>query len=152
PENDGWRTFQGSRGMTDFIDGRAPAYAAATRQAAVSRTAVIAAYLVVAVLAVAFGAFKMVLLPFDGDQSIFALVGETIASGGRIYVDYWDVKQPGIFLFFAAAGSLFGFTSWGIHLFELIYWFVASLIIWRLMVPMLANRWLASSVPLLFLA
>lgn len=116
------------------------------------RISVVGAYLAVAVALVAFGAVKLVLLPFDGDQSIFLMAGETIASGGRIYVDYWDVKQPGIYLFFAAGGSLFGFTSWGVHLFEIAYWIAVSVVIWRLLRPMLANGWLASSVPLVFLA
>lgn len=122
------------------------------RTASGARDFAVGAYLAMALALVAFGALKLVLLPFDGDQSIFLMAGETIASGGRIYVDYWDVKQPGIYLFFAAGGSLFGFTSWGVHLFEIAYWIAVSAVIWRLLAPMLVNGWLASSVPLVFLA
>lgn len=109
-------------------------------------------YLAFALMVIGAGAFLHVLLPFDGDQSIFAMAGQTILSGGTLYVDYWDVKQPGIFYFFAAAGALFGFTSWGVHMFELIYWALVSVVIWQLAKPLLANRWLASSIPLVFLA
>lgn len=133
--------------MTQLVDERQ-----SRRTASGARVSVVGVYLAAALALVAFGALKLVLLPFDGDQSIFLLAGETIASGGRLYVDYWDVKQPGIYLFFAAGGSLFGFTSWGVHLFEIAYWIVVSLVVWRLLEPMLANRWLASSVPLVFLA
>lgn len=109
-------------------------------------------YLAFALVAVSLGAFLHVLLPLDGDQSVFSMAGQTILSGGTLYVDYWDVKQPGIFYFFAAAGALFGFTSWGVHVFELIYWAFVSVAIWRLARPLLANGWLASSIPLVFLA
>lgn len=109
-------------------------------------------YLAFALAVVSLGAFLHVLLPLDGDQSVFAMAGQTILSGGTIYVDYWDVKQPGIFYFFAAAGALFGFTSWGVHVFELIYWAAVSVAIWYLARTLLANRWLASSIPLVFLA
>ena len=133
--------------MTQIVDVRK-----AKPERATLGIGLVGTYVALATMLVGFGALKLVLLPFDGDQSIFLLAGETIASGGRIYVDYWDVKQPGIYLFFAAGGSLFGFTSWGVHLFEIVYWAAMSLLIWRLLRPMLENRWLASSVPLVFLA
>lgn len=109
-------------------------------------------YLGFAVPWVLFGAILHALLPFDGDQSIFALAGETIASGGQPYVDYWDVKQPGIFFFYAAGGSIFGFTSLGIHTFELVWWTVVLSLVTVLVRPLLDHVWLASAVPLVFLA
>jgi hypothetical protein len=57
--------------------------------------------------------------PFTGDQALNMLMGRVIVHGGVPYVDLWDLKHPGIFFFFAAGGSLFGFTELGIHLFEL---------------------------------
>ena len=35
--------------------------------------------------------------PFLVDQSIFDYGGRTIDSGATLYVDYWDIKPPGIF-------------------------------------------------------
>lgn len=137
--------------MTQLADERARNLPAIDRRPGL-RVGLVGAYMAISIVALAFGALKLVLLPFDGDQSIFVMAGETIASGGLLYVDYWDVKQPGIYLFFAAAGSLFGFTNWGVHLFELAYWAAVSVAVAWLMRPLLANAWLASSVPLLFLA
>jgi 4-amino-4-deoxy-L-arabinose transferase-like glycosyltransferase len=64
--------------------------------------------------------------PFTGDQALNMLMGRVITDGGAPYVDLWDLKHPGIFLFFAASGTLFGFTEIGIHLFELLWMFALA--------------------------
>jgi len=61
---------------------------------------------------------------FNWDQSMFALGGRRLAEGGVLYRDFWDVKQPGIYWFYAAAGRLFGFSETGIHAIEL-FWMMA---------------------------
>lgn len=75
---------------------------------------------IVAIVVVA--ALPSLPLPFTGDQALFAIGGRTISGGGVIYRDFWDIKQPGIFCFYAVAGSLFEFTEIGIHLFEMLWW------------------------------
>jgi hypothetical protein len=65
--------------------------------------------------------------PFAGDQAMFVVYAEEINRGALLYRDVWDLKQPGIFLFYLIGGRLFGFTEFGIHLFELLYWLVFSL-------------------------
>ena len=67
--------------------------------------------------------------PFHGDQAINMLMGKVVASGGSPYVDVWDLKHPGIFFFFGAAGSLFGFTEIAIHLFELLWMLALALVV-----------------------
>jgi hypothetical protein len=57
--------------------------------------------------------------PFDGDQALFLYMAEAIDEGKTLYVDVWDMKQPGIFWFFWMAGKLFGFTTLGVKLLEL---------------------------------
>lgn len=59
--------------------------------------------------------------PFRGEQALFVTAAMEISEGGGLYTDFWGLKQPGIFLFFVAGGTLFGYTEVGIHLFELIY-------------------------------
>jgi hypothetical protein len=59
--------------------------------------------------------------PFGWDQSLFTVGAERLSAGGVLYRDFWDVKQPGIYWFFAVAGWLFGFSEPGIHLFELLW-------------------------------
>ena len=59
--------------------------------------------------------------PFSGDQALFLVGAKTLHAGGVLYRDYWDIKQPGIFAFFLAAGTLFGFTQIGAHAFDLLW-------------------------------
>lgn len=60
--------------------------------------------------------------PFRGDQALFAVSARQLAAGAVLYRDIWDVTNPGIYVFYTLAGSLFGFTEDGIHLFEFLYW------------------------------
>jgi hypothetical protein len=66
---------------------------------------------------------------FWGDQALFVVYAEEINRGALLYRDVWDLKQPGIFLFYLTGGKLFGFTEFGIHLFELLYWLMFSIIL-----------------------
>jgi hypothetical protein len=57
--------------------------------------------------------------PLDGDQTFFLYAARLLGSGNALYKDVWDVKQPGIFLFYLAAGRLFGYDQCGVHWMEL---------------------------------
>ena len=39
-------------------------------------------------------------LPFWGDQALFTVYARQLAEGAVLYRDIFDVKQPGIFLFY----------------------------------------------------
>ncbi len=69
--------------------------------------------------------------PFFGDQALNMLMGQVIADGGSPYADLWDLKHPGVFFFFAAGGSLFGFNEIGTHLFELLWMLVLAVVVRR---------------------
>jgi len=58
--------------------------------------------------------------PFTGDQALFTVGARQIRHGAVLYRDFWDVKQPGVYLFYLAGGSLFAFREVGIHLLELL--------------------------------
>jgi hypothetical protein len=88
-------------------------------------------------------------MPFWGDQALFTIYGRELARGAVLYRDVFDVKQPGIFVFYALGGSLFGFTEVGIHLFELVYWLAFSVFALKALPPYFATRWGAALVPLL---
>src|SRR5215212_5376856 len=66
---------------------------------------------------------------FNGDQALFTVYAAEINQGALLYRDVWDIKQPGIFIFYLVGGRLFGFNESGIHLFELIYWLVFSVVV-----------------------
>jgi hypothetical protein len=85
--------------------------------------------------------------PFWGDQSVFAVYARQLTQGAVLYRDLYDIKQPGIFLFYAAGGWLFGFTEIGIHLFELIYWLTFSAFALVALRPYFRARWAAPLVP-----
>jgi hypothetical protein len=86
-------------------------------------------------------------MPFGSDQALFTLYGRQLAHGAVLYRDLFDIKQPGIFLFYTSGGVLFGFTEVGIHLFELAYWFAFSLFALVALRPYFTTRWGAPLVP-----
>jgi hypothetical protein len=87
-------------------------------------------------------------MPLNGDQALFLSYARRFDEGLRLYVDLWDVKPPAVFAFYYLAGSLFGFTDRGIHLFELLWMVVlaAGMIIG--LRPHLRQPWLAAVAPL----
>ncbi|CAN5203391.1 hypothetical protein BH11PLA2_BH11PLA2_18790 [soil metagenome] len=62
--------------------------------------------------------------PLRGDQALFTLYAERMSHGEVLYRDCWDVTNLGVYWFYQAAGTCFGFTEDGIHLFEWL-WFTA---------------------------
>ncbi|HEY5012390.1 MAG TPA: hypothetical protein VIK61_06745, partial [Acidimicrobiia bacterium] len=102
-----------------------------------------------AVLAViALAALVHVPFPFWGDQALFTYAAHGMRHGDRLYVDIWDYKQPGIFLWYLGAGTLFGFHEAGIHIAELI-WSVAFAACTQAMLrDRVAHRWVADLSPL----
>ena len=66
-----------------------------------------------------------------GDQSLFVVIAQLLDSGKVLYKDLFDYKQPGIFLFYLAAGKTIGWSDISIHLFELGYWVLFSAILFH---------------------
>jgi hypothetical protein len=103
---------------------------------------------VVALCAVFGTGLSHVYSPFAGDQFLY-LVGAHKVAHGVMYREFWDLKQPLIFYFYAAAGQLFGFTEAGIHLFEAFYQTIFAAALIAVCAPRFRFRWVASIVPLL---
>ncbi len=87
-------------------------------------------------------------MPFWADQALFTVYARQITHGAILYRDLFDVKQPGIFVFYALGGLLFGSTEVGIHLFELAYWLAFSVFAVVALRPYCTTRWGASLVPI----
>jgi hypothetical protein len=87
--------------------------------------------------------------PFGGDQFLFLLGAQKIAHHGVMYRDFWDLKQPAVFYFYAVAGRLFGFTETGVHLFEALYQTLFAALLISVCAARFSYRWAASIVPLL---
>ncbi|MFK8049251.1 MAG: ArnT family glycosyltransferase [Halioglobus sp.] len=85
--------------------------------------------------------------PFGFDQSVIMLGAESLAQGSTLYVDYWDNKQPGIYYLYHLGGELFGYSELGIHLFELIWLIVFSLVMIKTLQPFLHYSWVSALAP-----
>ncbi|MFM2430834.1 MAG: hypothetical protein RLZZ511_2047 [Cyanobacteriota bacterium] len=85
--------------------------------------------------------------PLWGDQALFVVGAKIINNGGLLYRDFWDLKPPGIYGFYALAGRLFGFTSAGVHLLELIWMMTLAIVLRVTLAPYFKRLWLAKIIP-----
>jgi hypothetical protein len=86
-------------------------------------------------------------VPFTGDQAFFCVGARQVSGGAVLYRDFWDVKQPGIFLFYLLGGKLFGFTDVGIHVFELLLLLVFSVVLLHALKRRFVHPEVASLLP-----
>jgi hypothetical protein len=83
------------------------------------------------------------------DQALLAVGAAEMSNGALLYRDFWDVKQPGIYWFYLAAGTLFGFDEVGIHTFELVYMVAFAAVLLISLKGYYKNAAIARLVPLL---
>jgi hypothetical protein len=102
-------------------------------------------------LIAALGALKLA-LSLHRDGATFLWLASQFDRGAVLYVDVWDVKQPGIFVFDYLAGKIFGFTAEGVHTFELIWQLAFAVVLIAALRPLLRHPWLASVAPFACLA
>lgn len=85
--------------------------------------------------------------PLGGDQALFLLGAQELDRGATLYRDFWDLKQPGVYLFFWLGGKLFGFTEYGVHVFEWLYLTAFALVLtWTARACL--SRWATAVAPL----
>ncbi len=71
--------------------------------------------------------------PISSDLAIFLFGGKLIAEGGKIFVDFIDLKPPLIYYFFALIYKIAGYSEIGIRLFDLFWQLSTCLSIYALM-------------------
>jgi hypothetical protein len=103
------------------------------------------------ILAVTLLAYIQLWAPFSGDQALFTLIGEELRGGRRLYGEIWDIKQPGIFYFYLAAGTLFSFDEVGVHLLEFVYLMTAAVVVSLLLRQRYSSPTTVAVLPLLWL-
>jgi hypothetical protein len=86
--------------------------------------------------------------PFGSDQAVFFFGARELDQGATLYVDYWDNKQPGLYVFYLLAGRLFGFSEYGVHLLELIWMMAFAVVLMVTLRPYLKAPWLSALAPL----
>ncbi len=89
--------------------------------------------------------------PMGDDQALFTIGAQKMAQGASLYKDFWDAKQPGIYLFYYIGGKLFGFNEVGIHFLEVLYMIALSVVLIYTLRDYFEERWMASLVPLISL-
>lgn len=86
--------------------------------------------------------------PLHGDAALYQAGARALASGATLYRDFWDLKQPGVYLFHLAAGRLFAFSEVGVHALELVTLLAVALVQVRLLRHALNPPWLANFAPI----
>src|SRR6478736_4904963 len=124
------------------------AWAAPTAGARFDRAAVLR---VCGVALIGLLALLHIPFPFDHDQGLFMSGARAIAGGARLYVDFWDMKQPGIYWYYLAAGEAFGFDEVGLHLFDLLWTLALGWVIVRIASRALRSELLIALTPLICL-
>lgn len=89
---------------------------------------------------------------FGGDQAVFVLSARSWADTGELYTNFWDLKQPGIHVFYRLAGSVFGYNEVGVHLLELVWLLAFGALAMAVLRPRLSWPVLAAAAPLLTVA
>lgn len=67
--------------------------------------------------------------PLGGDQSLFLVGAHELHAGASLYRDFWDLKQPAIYVFYFLATSLGSYSALAIHAFELLYLALFSVVL-----------------------
>ena len=87
--------------------------------------------------------------PFYNDQATFTLGALKLHQGAVMYVDFWDLKQPGIYFIYLFAGSIFGFSERGVHTFEALYWMAFAVVLLATLAHEFRHHWIVALAPLL---
>jgi hypothetical protein len=58
---------------------------------------------------------KFLLIPFERDEGIYCYMGKLLLEGKVPYVDFYEIKFPGLFYFYAFIIKLFGDSVAGVH-------------------------------------
>lgn len=95
------------------------------------KTLLTVALIVAAALLLALIGFHIP-MRLDGDQSLYMFGARQMSEGVVLYRDFWDIKAPGVYVFYWLAGTLFGFTPFGLHLLEAIWLAIAGVLTYRL--------------------
>ena len=85
--------------------------------------------------------------PFGADQAVFFYGAKEMDQGARLYVEYWDNKQPGLYVFYLVAGRLFGFSEFGVHMLEVIWMMAFAVVLMITLRPYLQAPWLSALAP-----
>ena len=85
------------------------------------------------------------------DSGVYGYGGMVLHAGGTMYVDVWDNKLPGIHFINALAFALFGVDRWALWWIEVIFVWLAALVLAWLLHAAFGRHWLTWPLALAFL-
>lgn len=109
-----------------------------------------AALLILLALVIVSAQLAPSVVPQRRDGGIAAYTAKIVLEGGRLYVDAWDNKLPGIYYIDALAFLLFGVNRWALWLMETLFLYGAALLMYYLLDALYHRAWLVWSGTLLF--
>jgi hypothetical protein len=93
--------------------------------------------------------------PLGGDQYFFLYGARSLAEGSVLYIDFWDIKQPGIFWLNGVALQ-FANPELAVMLLDMMAWAITAVLLTRLVErdggPPSVSIWVPAVVGLLFVA
>lgn len=95
--------------------------------------------------------FPILFYPIGVDFTIFLLGGRSVLEGGKIYVDYIDIKPPFVYYFFAPIYFLCRNSQFLIQLFNFSLHFAVAVLISEIIAKVTQNKKLAFIAPVLYL-
>jgi len=89
-------------------------------------------------------------LPVSSDLTIFLLGGKAIADGGKIYVDFVDLKQPLIYYIFSIVYKIAGFSEIGIRSIDFIFQLITMAFMMLLVKKVVRNDAVAAGCGIIY--
>ena len=69
-------------------------------------------------------------LPFERDEGSYSYMGQLLLEGQKPYIDFYEMKLPGIFYCYAALVGIFGKTQEAMHLGFAVVNFISAYFVW----------------------
>jgi hypothetical protein len=86
-------------------------------------------------------------MSFMGDQALYDLGARAMGRGQLLYRDFWDIAQPGIYVFFRAAGATTGFGNIGVHVLELAWQLALAVLVVFVLRSRVRATWVLAAAP-----
>lgn len=93
----------------------------------------------------------MVFLPLGFDYSIFFVGGKILANGGKLYVDFIDIKPPLLYYLFALLYLIFKNHTLFYQLFNNFFILLTAIAIFEIVSLIFRNKWLSFFAPIPFI-
>ena len=77
-----------------------------------------------------FARTNLLSLPFERDEGSYSYMGQLLLEGQKPYIDFYEMKLPGIFYCYAAVVGIFGKTQEAMHLGFGVVNFISAFFIW----------------------